>query len=86
MAVPGDARQHDTESRTVDTTASSESTSRPFDTQRLSIGELGQQTGLSHKAIRLYDKSGLLRPREVDPCTGYRYYGCLLYTSPSPRD
>ena len=29
---------------------------------------------MSHKALRLYDMSGLLRPAEVDPITGYRIY------------
>jgi DNA-binding transcriptional MerR regulator len=46
------------------------------DTRRagLTISEFGRQTGLSHKALRLYDLSGLLPPAEVDPVTGYRLY------------
>lgn len=41
----------------------------------LSIGELAAASGLSAKALRLYDESGLLVPRRVDPVTGYRFYG-----------
>lgn len=41
----------------------------------LSIGELATASGLSAKALRLYDESGLLPPRAVDPVTGYRSYG-----------
>ena len=38
------------------------------------IGQFSQMTRLSSKALRLYDKSGLLPPAYVDPATGYRYY------------
>ena len=41
----------------------------------LSIGELAAASGLSPKALRLYDESALLSPRRVDPFTGYRSYG-----------
>jgi DNA-binding transcriptional MerR regulator len=40
----------------------------------LTIGEFGRRAGLSVKALRLYDLSGLLPPAEVDPVTGYRRY------------
>jgi DNA-binding transcriptional MerR regulator len=40
----------------------------------LSSGEFGRLTGLSIKALRLYDLSGLLVPDEVDPVNGYRRY------------
>jgi DNA-binding transcriptional MerR regulator len=40
----------------------------------LTTSEFGRQSGLSHKALRLYDLSGLLPPAEVDPVTGYRLY------------
>lgn len=43
-------------------------------TTALTISEFGRQSGLSHKALRLYDLSGLLPPAEVDPVTGYRLY------------
>jgi DNA-binding transcriptional MerR regulator len=41
---------------------------------RLTIGAFAEATMLSHKALRLYDESGLLAPAEVDPFSGYRYY------------
>lgn len=41
----------------------------------LGIGELARRSGLSPKALRLYDASDLLPPRHVDPFTGYRRYG-----------
>lgn len=44
-------------------------------TELLSIGELAERSGLSRKALRMYDDSGLLPARAVDPFTGYRRYG-----------
>ncbi|MFE3456830.1 MerR family transcriptional regulator [Nocardiopsis aegyptia] len=41
---------------------------------RLSIGEFSRVTWLSPKALRLYERRGLLRPDVVDEYTGYRYY------------
>ena len=43
-------------------------------TATLSIGSFARRTGLSPKALRLYDSIGLLTAAEVDPGTGYRYY------------
>lgn len=43
-------------------------------TSRLSIGEFGRLTWLSPKALRLYERRGLLLPDLVDAYTGYRYY------------
>ncbi|GIE84305.1 MerR family transcriptional regulator [Actinoplanes regularis] len=40
----------------------------------MSIGEFGRLAGLSIKALRLYDVSGLLPPAEVDEPSGYRRY------------
>lgn len=40
----------------------------------LSIGQLARQSGLTSKALRHYDRLGLLTPAEVDPATGARYY------------
>jgi DNA-binding transcriptional MerR regulator len=40
----------------------------------LTITEFGRRSGLSHKALRLYDLSGLLPPARVDPVSGYRLY------------
>jgi PPM family protein phosphatase len=40
----------------------------------LSIGEFVRASGLSRKALRLYDDFGLLPPARVDPENGYRFY------------
>src|ERR1700755_2748045 len=40
-----------------------------------SIGDFSQITHLSVKTLRRYHEAGLLQPAEVDPHTGYRYYG-----------
>ncbi|GAA3563821.1 MerR family transcriptional regulator [Kribbella ginsengisoli] len=40
----------------------------------LTIGEFGRRSGLSHKALRLYDVSGLLAPSRIAPGTGARLY------------
>jgi DNA-binding transcriptional MerR regulator len=40
----------------------------------LTTGEFGRRCGLSHKALRLYDLSGLLPPAHVDPYSGHRRY------------
>jgi DNA-binding transcriptional MerR regulator len=45
-----------------------------METRALTIGEFGRRSGLSAKALRLYDVSGLLPPAEVDPVSGYRRY------------
>jgi DNA-binding transcriptional MerR regulator len=42
--------------------------------QLLTIGEFQRQTGLTAKALRIYDETGLLRPAEVDPASGHRRY------------
>ncbi|MFI8193651.1 MerR family transcriptional regulator [Streptomyces sp. NPDC085946] len=39
------------------------------------IGVFARRSGLTPSALRFYADSGLLRPAEVDPVTGYRYYG-----------
>ncbi len=41
---------------------------------RLTIGQFARRSLLSPKALRLYDRQGLLVPAEVDPDTGYRRY------------
>ena len=38
------------------------------------IGAMAQLNHISVPTLRLYDRMGLLRPRYVDPETGYRYY------------
>ena len=43
-------------------------------TDLLTIGDFARRTGLTPKALRLYDDLGLLTPVEVDPKSGYRRY------------
>ncbi|MEU2540205.1 MerR family transcriptional regulator [Streptomyces iakyrus] len=40
----------------------------------LTIGAFAARARLSAKALRLYDRLGLLTPARVDEATGYRYY------------
>lgn len=40
----------------------------------LTIGAFAERARLSAKALRLYDRMGLLVPARVDEATGYRYY------------
>jgi DNA-binding transcriptional MerR regulator len=40
----------------------------------LNIGQLARLAGLTTKALRHYDRIGLLRPAVVDPVTNYRRY------------
>jgi len=40
----------------------------------LTIGRFAEITGLTARALRLYDRLGLLRPTVVDLDSGYRYY------------
>jgi DNA-binding transcriptional MerR regulator len=40
----------------------------------LSIGQFSELSGLTVKALRLYDRRGLLCPDVVDVDSGYRYY------------
>jgi DNA-binding transcriptional MerR regulator len=42
--------------------------------QLIPIGQFAAAARLSLKALRLYDQSGLLPARHVDPDSGYRYY------------
>jgi DNA-binding transcriptional MerR regulator len=42
--------------------------------QTHTIGEFARRTGLSERALRLYEGRGLLAPAFVDPATGYRHY------------
>lgn len=38
------------------------------------IGEIAEFFGVSRKAIRLYEKKGIIKPVKVDAKNGYRYY------------
>ncbi len=40
----------------------------------ISIGKMAALNRLSISTLRLYDEKGLLKPRYIDPQTGYRYY------------
>lgn len=40
----------------------------------MSIGAFAKLAGLTASALRFYDDAGLLRPAQVDPVTGYRFY------------
>ncbi|MBC9719007.1 MerR family transcriptional regulator [Streptomyces sp. TRM66268-LWL] len=40
----------------------------------LTIGTFASRSRLSAKALRLYDRLGLLSPARVDPVSGYRFY------------
>lgn len=40
----------------------------------VSIGQFSLSARLTVRALRLYDRIGLLAPARVDPETGYRYY------------
>ena len=38
------------------------------------IGEIADFFGVSRKAMRLYEKKGIIKPVKVDATNGYRYY------------
>ena len=40
----------------------------------MTIGAFAERTRLSPKALRLYDRLGLLSPARTDPVSGYRFY------------
>ena len=40
----------------------------------LKIGEIAAFFNVSVKAIRVYEKKGIILPAKVDPSSGYRYY------------
>ncbi len=45
-----------------------------MDDELLTIGAFAARARLSAKALRLYDRLGLLPPAQVDEVSGYRYY------------
>ncbi|MBE5961244.1 MAG: MerR family transcriptional regulator [Lachnospiraceae bacterium] len=45
-----------------------------MDESLMKIGELAGFFGISVKALRIYEKMGILKPAFVDSQTGYRYY------------
>ncbi|GAA0181746.1 MerR family transcriptional regulator [Clostridium sediminicola] len=42
--------------------------------QKLTIGEFAKLKNVTTETLRHYDRIGLLKPIEIDPKTGYRYY------------
>lgn len=44
------------------------------DPELMSIGAFAKVVGLTASTLRFYDDAGLLRPEQVDPQTGYRFY------------
>ena len=40
----------------------------------MKIGEIAAYFSISVKAIRIYEKKGIIIPVKIDPDTGYRYY------------
>ena len=44
------------------------------DPELMSIGAFAKLVGLTASALRFYDDACLLRPEQVDPLTGYRFY------------
>jgi DNA-binding transcriptional MerR regulator len=40
----------------------------------MTIGAFAERTRLSPKALRLYDRLGLVVPARTDPASGYRFY------------
>lgn len=53
---------------------SNHETENEVEEELLKIGELAAFFNVSVKAIRLYEKKGIMLPAWVDPETGYRYY------------
>lgn len=41
----------------------------------MAIGAFAKRAGVTASALRFYDDAGLLHPEQVDPLTGYRWYG-----------
>lgn len=40
----------------------------------MTIGEIAEFYGVSRKAMRIYEKKGIIKPVRVNPGNGYRYY------------
>ena len=45
-----------------------------MDSDLLRIGEIAGFFNISVKAVRIYEKMGIIKPAKVDPKTKYRYY------------
>lgn len=40
----------------------------------MKIGEIAAFFNVSVKALRIYEKKGIIKPEKIDPQTSYRYY------------
>lgn len=45
-----------------------------MDKMLMKIGEIAAFFNVSVKAIRVYERKGIITPAKIDPVTGYRYY------------
>lgn len=45
-----------------------------MDEQLMRIGEIAAFFNISAKAVRIYEKKGIIKPAKIDTNTGYRYY------------
>jgi len=45
-----------------------------MDESYMKIGEIAAFFNVSVKAVRIYEKMGIITPAKIDPATGYRYY------------
>lgn len=45
------------------------------------IGEVSDIKRITKKALRFYERIGLLRPHRIDPANGYRYYSWEQFTA-----
>lgn len=45
-----------------------------MDNELMRIGEIADFFNISQKAVRLYEKKGIIHPAKIDRETGYRYY------------
>ena len=52
----------------------------------LTLEQLAEQTGLSKSALGKYEADDFKDISPFSIVTLAKFYGCLLYTSPSPRD
>lgn len=75
MSLPlGQATGSRQPARAAGTDETAECTMTDMSVDRMSIGDFARATGLTPKALRLYDDMDLLVPAQVDEWSGYRYY------------
>jgi hypothetical protein len=49
--------------------------------QEMSIGAFARLTNLTHEALLVYEREGLLGPARIDPSNGYRWYAAEINSS-----